>query len=441
MIELRNVTKKHENGFTSLEAVNLQISDGEFVFIVGGSGAGKTTLAGLLIAEQKPTEGTISVDELEISALKKGKIPFYRRKLGIVFRDFRLFSDKTVYENVAFALRVVGEPSASIRTKVNAALRMVELSNKGRCYIDQLSGLEQQKVALARALANGASIIVADEPCGNVDPVQSRELIELFCRIQSRYQKTVILFTHDIELARSFGKRTVYLQRGKIVDDVAADCTDDEILAEAQKSEKAEVAPMTEETAVSEALEEEITETFAEESAEATEAEAVLSDEDKAMNAPSADEFTEETSSPEIEPVPEETEEVSEETVDEPIAEPAPAVEEAVEEAVEIPEESSATEVVATFASVRTNEASEESKEPENTASADATMVLQMPTWTAEKAADGDTMEVRSANISTDALESVLAELFGNMSIEDVFGSSDKTANDASISAAEEEKK
>ncbi|MBQ8383531.1 MAG: ATP-binding cassette domain-containing protein [Clostridia bacterium] len=242
MIELKNVTKSYGDGFTALEDVNLQIADGEFVFIVGGSGAGKSTLAKLLIAEDKPTAGSISVNEWELHSLKKKQIPYYRRKLGIVFRDFRLFSDKTVYENVAFALRVIGEHSASVRMKVNAALRMVELSEKGKCYPGQLSGVEQQRVALARALAGSPDVIIADEPTGNIDPVQSRELMELFCRIQSRYSKTVVILTHDRELAASFGRRTVCLQRGKITEDIAAYMPGEELLAELEQANEEDIS-------------------------------------------------------------------------------------------------------------------------------------------------------------------------------------------------------
>jgi cell division transport system ATP-binding protein len=222
MIELKNVTKTYAEGNYSLMDVNLQIQKGEFVFIVGGSGAGKTTLLQLLIAEDKPSEGTIVVANQRLDTIKRRQIPQYRRKIGIVFRDFRLFTDKTVYENVAFALRVTGEPSGSIRTKVMASLQMVELADKVKCYPGDLTGCEQQRVALARALAGGPNVIIADEPCGNIDPVESRDLMELFGRIQSRYEKTVVVLTHDRELAESFGHRIVRLRRGEIVEDRAA---------------------------------------------------------------------------------------------------------------------------------------------------------------------------------------------------------------------------
>lgn len=223
MIELKNVTKTYGGDFTALEDVTLQIKDGEFVFIVGGSGSGKSTLARLLICEDKPTSGTIEVDGQDLGLLKRRKVPYYRRKLGIIFQDFRLLPKKTVYENVAFALRVLGEHSAGLRMKASAALKLVGLSDKAKAYPDQLSGGEQQRVALARALAGGAGILIADEPTGNIDPVQSKEFIELLYRIHSRYQKTVVVLTHEKELAAEFGLRTVTLSRGKIEGDRPSD--------------------------------------------------------------------------------------------------------------------------------------------------------------------------------------------------------------------------
>lgn len=227
MIELKNVTKTYAEGNQSLTDVNLKIEKGEFVFIVGGSGSGKTTLLKLLIAEDKPSVGSIRVADQTIESIKRRQIPEYRRKLGIVFRDFRLFPGKTVYENVAFALRVTGEPTGSIRTKVMASLQMVELADKVKCYPADLSGCEQQRVALARALAGGPNLIIADEPCGNIDPIESRDLLELFGRIQSRYEKTVVVLTYDRELAESFDHRIVRLHRGQIVDDRAANLPED----------------------------------------------------------------------------------------------------------------------------------------------------------------------------------------------------------------------
>ncbi len=219
MIELKNVTKTYPNGTVALSDVNLKIESGEFVFIVGESGAGKSTLLKLLLREEEVTSGTITVDGCELSSLKKKKIPYYRRKLGVVFQDFRLFPDKNVYENVAFALRVIGEHSATVKLKVNAALKIVDLSEKAKCYPSELSGGEQQRVALARALANGPGIIIADEPTGNVDPRLSHDIMEMLIRIQTRYQKTVIVVTHEKELVDLFRQRVVTIRDGRIAED------------------------------------------------------------------------------------------------------------------------------------------------------------------------------------------------------------------------------
>lgn len=219
MIELKNVTKTYQNGTLVLSDFNLTINSGEFVFIVGESGAGKSTLLKLLLKEEDVTSGSIIVDGCDLSTLKKREIPFHRRKLGVVFQDFRLFPDKTVYENVAFALRVIGEHSATIKLKVNAALKIVDLADKAKSYPDELSGGEQQRVALARALANGPGIIIADEPTGNIDPRHSHDIMEMLIRIQRRYQKTVIVVTHEKELVDLFRQRVVTIREGKVAED------------------------------------------------------------------------------------------------------------------------------------------------------------------------------------------------------------------------------
>ena len=235
MIELKNVTRTYAEGNQSLIDVSLQIKKGEFVFIVGGSGAGKTTLLKLLIAEDKPTSGSVWVAEQSLDNIKRRQIPMFRRKIGIVFRDFRLFTNKTVYENVAFALRVTGEPAGMIRTKVMNSLRMVELADKVKSYPADLTSCEQQRVALARAIVGGPNVIIADEPCGNIDPIESRDLLELFGRLQSRYEKTVVVLTHDREMAESFGHRVIRLHRGEIAEDRAATVSE-EILTEEEFS-------------------------------------------------------------------------------------------------------------------------------------------------------------------------------------------------------------
>lgn len=218
MIEFKNVTKVYPNGTVALDGANLRIGDGEFVFVVGASGAGKTTLMKLLLREEKPTEGDIFVDEYDLVRMTDKKLPYYRRQLGMVFQDFRLFPNKTVYENVAFAMRVIGEGAKSIRRKVPTILNIVGLSDKIKCYPKELSGGEQQRVALARALANNPRIIIADEPTGNIDPKMSLEIMNLLIKIH-KHGKTVIVVTHEKGLVDYFKQRVVTICDGKIVDD------------------------------------------------------------------------------------------------------------------------------------------------------------------------------------------------------------------------------
>ncbi|SFQ38091.1 cell division ATP-binding protein FtsE [Caldicoprobacter faecalis] len=179
MIQFRNVTKVYPNGLCALSNVNFTIANGEFVFIVGASGAGKTTLIKLLLKEIEPTSGSIIVDDVDLSSLRRKEIPYYRRKLGVVFQDFRLLPDRTAYENVAFAMEIVGASPKEIRRRVPAVLSMVGLGSKAHAYPHQLSGGEQQRVALARALVNNPSILIADEPTGNLDPVTAMEIMKI----------------------------------------------------------------------------------------------------------------------------------------------------------------------------------------------------------------------------------------------------------------------
>jgi len=227
MIEFRNVTKKYQNGTVALDGIDLCINDGEFVFIVGESGAGKSTLIKLLLREEVLTSGQIVVttkagektESFDLGSITASKIPYYRRKLGVVFQDFRLFPDKTVYENVAFVLRVLGRPQRTIKRNVNTLLKRVGLADKSSCYPDELSGGEQQRVALARALANESSIIIADEPTGNIDPAMSYDIMLLLILMQQKFGKTVIVVTHEKELVDYFRQRVVTLNHGKITDD------------------------------------------------------------------------------------------------------------------------------------------------------------------------------------------------------------------------------
>ncbi len=218
MIEFKNVKKIYPNGTKALDGVNLRIEDGEFVFIVGHSGAGKSTLTKLLLREEKVTSGKLTVDNFDLSKLQNYKVPYYRRKLGVVFQDFRLFDKKTVFENVAFAMRVIGEPSRNIRRRVPAILATVGLQDKMKAFPNELSGGEQQRVALARALANNPGTLIADEPTGNIDPKMSLEIMNLLIKI-NKCGKTVIVVTHEKDLVDQLQQRVVTLKSGSIVDD------------------------------------------------------------------------------------------------------------------------------------------------------------------------------------------------------------------------------
>ena len=218
MIEFKNVKKTYPNGTVALDGVDLKIADGEFVFIVGASGAGKSTLTKLLTREEKITEGSLTVDEFDLVNIPERKIPYYRRGIGVVFQDFRLLHDKTVYENVAFAMEIVGESTKNIKRAVPRLLNLVGLKEKANSFPDQLSGGEQQRVALARALANNPKTIIADEPTGNIDPKLSLEIMNLLVKIRKR-NRTVIVVTHEKQLVDYFRQRVVTIENGIVVSD------------------------------------------------------------------------------------------------------------------------------------------------------------------------------------------------------------------------------
>ena len=218
MIEFKDVTKKYDNGTTALKDVNITIEDGEFVFVVGSSGAGKSTFLKLMMREEVPSKGTITVDGVVLNKLRKRKIPYFRRKLGVVFQDFRLIPTMTVFDNVAFAMRVIGTREKLIRKRVPYVLSLMGLPQKARSMPNELSGGEQQRVALARALANNAKIIIADEPTGNVDPQMSYEIVDLLMKLNEN-GATVIMVTHEHELVRQFDRRVIILDRGNVVSD------------------------------------------------------------------------------------------------------------------------------------------------------------------------------------------------------------------------------
>jgi cell division transport system ATP-binding protein len=218
MIEFKNVSKVYGTGAPALDNVSLRIESGEFVFIVGASGAGKSTFLKLMTREEVPTSGSIRISERVLNDMRRSQIPYLRRELGIVFQDFRLISYMTVYDNVAFAMRAVGAAEKEVRQVVPFVLGLVDLLQKKERKPDELSGGEQQRVALARALANKPKILIADEPTGNVDPIMSREIVALLSRINDD-GTTVVMVTHEHDLVRMFNKRVVLLDSGRVVSD------------------------------------------------------------------------------------------------------------------------------------------------------------------------------------------------------------------------------
>ena len=220
MIEFINVTKKYDHGVCALDNVSLRIEKGEFAFLVGPSGSGKSTFLKLMIKEEEPTSGKILIDGKDITRIKKKDIPFLRRKIGFVFQDFRLLYDRTVSENIVFALRVIEASEKEIRTQLKTVLQMVGLSGKENYYPNQLSGGEQQRVALARALATKPPILIADEPTGNLDPKTSEEIFKTLLEINAR-GTTILVVTHAKDIVNELNKRVIALDHGKVIKDDA----------------------------------------------------------------------------------------------------------------------------------------------------------------------------------------------------------------------------
>lgn len=218
MILLSNVTKTYPNGSTALDDVSFLIERGEFVFIVGPSGAGKSTLIKLLMHEETPTSGQVIINNKDIGKLKRREVPYLRRSMGVVFQDFRLLSNKTVFENVAFAMDIIGASRKEIRKQVPTVLSLVGLSHKAKSYPKELSGGEQQRVALARALVNNPAFLIADEPTGNLNPKVAMEIMELLDNINKR-GTTVIMATHAKDIVDTMKKRVIAIEDGKIVRD------------------------------------------------------------------------------------------------------------------------------------------------------------------------------------------------------------------------------
>jgi len=218
MIEFKNVTKKYKNGTKALKNVSLKINDGEFVFIVGASGAGKTTITKLLMLEERISSGKLFVDNFDLYRLPNRKIPALRRTMGIVFQDFRLLPNLTAFENVAFAMRAIGENGRKVEKRVMKFLKLVNLEDKANSYPHELSGGEQQRVAIARALINNPKIIIADEPTGSIDPFLTIEMIDLLVKINS-LGKTVLVITHEKNIVDYYQKRVVTISDGSITSD------------------------------------------------------------------------------------------------------------------------------------------------------------------------------------------------------------------------------
>lgn len=218
MIEISKLTKTYEKSSRALKNVSLTIDDGEFVFITGRSGSGKSTLLRILLKEVEPTSGRVVVNDMDLGRMSRRYVPKYRRQLGVVFQDFRLLKDRNVYENVAFAQRVIGVSGRGIRESVPEMLRMVGLSSKYKSFPNQLSGGEQQRVAIARALINRPEILLADEPTGNLDPHNAMEIMGLLEEI-NRQGTTVVVVTHSSEIVDMMRKRVITIQRGIVVGD------------------------------------------------------------------------------------------------------------------------------------------------------------------------------------------------------------------------------
>ena len=227
MITLKDVSKSYVEGVPALADVNIQIEEGEFVFVVGDSGSGKSTLIKLLLKELEPTSGSIIINDKILSEIPRRQVPRFRRNIGCVFQDFRLLKDRNVYENVAFAQRIISAPARSIKEKVPKMLSLVGLAAKYKSKPNQLSGGEQQRVAIARALINEPKILLADEPTGNLDPTNSWEIMKLLDEINKR-GTTVLVVSHNMEIVEAMKKRVITLQQGHVVSDVQMGGEEDE---------------------------------------------------------------------------------------------------------------------------------------------------------------------------------------------------------------------
>lgn len=220
MIEMQDVYKKYPNGVQAVDGINIKINAGEFVYVVGPSGAGKSTFIKMMYREEKPTSGSIVIDGVNLSKLKESRVPLLRRSIGVVFQDFKLLPQLTVYENVAFALEVIEESPKNIKKRVMEVLDLVKLKHKARHLPNELSGGEQQRISIARSIVNNPKVMIADEPTGNLDPDTSWEIMSIFEEINEK-GTTILMATHNREIVNTIKKRVIAIENGKIVRDQA----------------------------------------------------------------------------------------------------------------------------------------------------------------------------------------------------------------------------
>ena len=221
VLVMRNVSKTYKNGINALYNINLTIEQGEFVYIIGPTGSGKSTLIKLLDGEEIPSKGLVEVVGINIGKLRHSKVPVYRRNIGVVFQDFKLLEKKTVFENVFFALEVINMPKLKARQRVREVLQLVGLSEKANSYPHELSGGQQQRTAIARAIANRPKLLICDEPTGNLDPQKSNDIIQLLEKINEEEKTTILMVTHDVNIVNQFRRRTIALQEGHVVADLS----------------------------------------------------------------------------------------------------------------------------------------------------------------------------------------------------------------------------
>ncbi len=332
MIELINVSKKYKNGTNALHDVNLKINDGEFVYIMGPTGSGKSTLVKLLDGEEVPSKGKVMVSGVNVGRLRKSRVYLYRRKIGVVFQDYRLLPQKTVFENVAYALEILDTPRDKLRKRVREVLKMVDLADKSNSKPDQLSGGQQQRTAIARALAKRPMIIIADEPTGNLDPQMTDEMISLLEKINEEEKTTIIVVTHEVTTVQNHPKRTIRIEEGHVVSD--SFYLKDNALKKETAKEKKEAVP--EEAAVAETAKEEAKEDVPVQETAAAEVETFTEEtlsEGPLMDEPAERETVKEETAFE-ETAEQEAETVTEETVTETAKEEVPIVATEIKEPV-----------------------------------------------------------------------------------------------------------